>query len=196
MGSKLFGSVFSILFICCCGNKASINQKDADNFKMDTIIYSDSVRLFASFKEQDSYKFVVEGEGVQYSTQVLELFPIGLPVLKWYTRDWIFLQGGCGSSCFYGYLLPVSKPDTLRVYNFPLLVEKDKNIVIYCDDEALIIENFSFRRKTEFKDSLLRGPYCGYSIENIRLENRMLVFRIVNGKDTLSRKIDLAMLWQ
>lgn len=180
----------------CCGNRVGVNGSDTQNLhKVDTIIYTDSIKLFASFKDQDNYNFVIEGNGVKTETELLKVFPMGLPQVQWYNDQWIYMRGGCGTSCFFGYLLPVNRTDTMRVYNFPLFLEKDREIIMYCDDDVITIENFSSRRKSQFKDSLLlHGPYCGYSVENIKLQDNDLLFQIADDDKVANRKVDITSL--
>lgn len=178
-----------------CVNRSGVLRKAENLNKIDTIVYTDSVRLFASIKDQDNYNFIIEGNGIKAETRSLKIFPIGLPQVQWYNKKWIYMRGSCGSSCFFAYLLPISKTDTMRTYDFPLFVDKGRQIVMYCEDEMIAIENFSSGRKTYFRDTLLqRGPYCGYSVEDIRLQENTLLFKIVDDDKIANRKVDISSL--
>lgn len=196
MGSKIIILIIAIFFFYSCGNSVSVVASDLKNpNKIDTIIFTDSIKLFASFNDQENYRFIIEGKGIRAETGLLKLFPMGLPQVEWYNNQWVYMRGGCGTSCFFGYLLPVSNSDTLRIYNYPLFIEKDQEIIVYCHDDVFAIENFSSRRKTQFKDSLLlHGPYCGYSVENIKLQGSDLLFQITDDNKVANRKVDITLL--
>jgi hypothetical protein len=41
---------------------------------------------------------------------------------------------------------------------FPLLVDQAKNIIIYCSEDTLMVENYTNEKSLSFKDKRLVGP--------------------------------------
>jgi hypothetical protein len=72
---------------------------------------------------------------------------------------------------------------------YPIFNDSEKNIVVYCDDENLVIENYLSKKRKIVKDNLLLGPYSGYNIDSIFFEDENLVVKIRNGNKRLMKKM-------
>jgi hypothetical protein len=159
----------------------------------DTLLYTDSIQLFVSYLDSVNYVFLTKTSNKEHSYDVQKLHPIGLPKVIWASSKWIYLKGGCGSSCTYGYLLSLEN-GKLKIFGNPLYTDRERKIIVYCNDQLMLIENFSNNKRLEFTDSLLKGPYCGFTIDNFRILNESLLFEIEAGNKVMKREISILTL--
>lgn len=191
----MFCGVIIIMLHSCAENSGNSELKSEQllEAKMDTLLYNDTVQLNVMYSGDTSYNFISRAAGKEYKYDTQSIFPSGLPKVVWYNSSWIYLRGGCGSSCFYGYILSL-KDGKLKMYNNPLYFDDKTRIIAYCIDTKMRIENVSNDKYFDFSDSFLKGPYCGYLVNNIRIENEFLLFEISNGETKLRRNISITSL--
>jgi hypothetical protein len=192
MGKNSFAYIILLLGLTNCSNNTSL-KKSVKVFKTDTLVSSEDLNLLAVFKTEDEYQFLAESNGKILKTQMMNIFPSGLPQFEKFENHWVYLRGGCGSSCFYAYLIPinVAAQDSIKTYMFPLLVDQAKNIIIYCSEDTLMVENYTNGKSLSFKDKRLVGPYCGFAIENISIKENNVVFKINFSNTLTEEKIDI-----
>lgn len=181
--------IISLLVLSNCSNNTSI-KKPEEALRVDTLILSKDLNLFAKYESENEYQFIAESNGQILKSQMMKKFQSGLPKVEKFENNWVYLRGGCGSSCFYAYMLPVNikGQDSLKTYMFPLFVDQKKNIIVYCIENTVMIENYGNGKSVSFKDERLVGPYCGFSIEKMNITGRKFVFEI-NLNNTLIEEI-------
>ncbi|WP_423736317.1 hypothetical protein [Chitinophaga caseinilytica] len=189
----LIATFVSILISC----QPSVKSNESSNqSRIDTLVNSKDVKLYAIFKDSINFAFEYSNGPQKGTTGDLKMPPVGLPKVLWFDTSWIYLRGGCGSPCFYAFLIPLNGIDTLRTFMFPSFVDQEKRLLIYCDEnDVLTIENFQKGTSVAFSDENLVGPYCSKNIKSYNLEGPKMVFDIkdLNGK-TVKRSVDISQL--
>jgi len=77
---------------------------------------------------------------------------------------------------------------------FPILVNQEKNIIIYCSDDTIVIENYLNGKSVTFLDERLVGPYCGFSIGEIKILGSNVILEINSNKSLVVQTIDITSL--
>lgn len=178
-----------------CSNKSGL-QSIGEFSRIDTVFNSKDLNLFAAFNNSRDYQFIAESNGKLLEFKKMKMFPSGLPKFEKFSNHWVYLKGGCGSSCFYAYLIPinVNGQDSIKTYMFPILVNQEINIIIYCSDDTIVIENYLNGKFVTFSDERLVGPYCGFSIREIKILGGNVILEINSNKTLVVQTIDITSL--
>ena len=158
------------------------------------VLFSSNIFLFYKHASIDSF-LVVWGSGeynkVQYDT--LPMFAVGPPLLEWYNEDAICLRQGCGSPCFFAYIL-LFKTGEIKRYMYPLAYDIPNNLIAYASDNYdsktfLWVENLLTGEKREIIEDYLPGPYSGLSIESINFNHSGLFVKWRNSQNRIQEKV-------
>lgn len=194
ISKELLALPFVVFLISCKPSvKSDVSQTQS---RIDTLVNTNDVKLYAVFKDSVNYVFEYSSGSQKGTAENLKMPPVGLPKVLWFDTSWIYLRGGCGSPCFYAYLIPLNGIDTLRTYMFPSFVDQEKRLLVYCDDnDVLTIVNFQEGSSVSFSDENLVGPYCSRNIKDYKIDGSRMVFDIkdLNGK-MVKRSVDISRL--
>lgn len=150
---------------------------------------------------------------VNTSKDTMNTLPSGQLNLDWYSERAICLTQGCGTACFYSYILPLSKDAKEKFYDYPLAYDTLNNLIAYSVDSLvfgddsdaysdrpepfIIIENFLTNKRITIEEDYLPCPFSGVVIESIFFNSKGLHVRWRNSKDKIvSRTFNVAdLLW-
>lgn len=183
-----------ILLIALSSCRSNESKSDNEFYKVETLINSKSLKLSAVFLDSINFRFQYLIDNKEGQTKIVKLLPSGLPSVEWYSNKWVFLKGGCGSSCFYGYLIPLNLKDTLKMVMFPTFSDQSRHLIVYCDEDKLVIENFLSGKSIQISDENLNGPYCSFNIDKIRIDQKNLIIELTDKTQTPPSKIDISRL--
>ena len=122
----------------------------------------------------------------------LPMFPIGTPLYQWHNEEAICLRQGCGTDCFFAYIL-LFKAGEIKRYMYPMAYDTLNNVIAYADSNVpevfLVVENFLTGEKKEIIEDYLRGIHSGHSIESIRFNQNGLFVKWQDCKNETREKI-------
>lgn len=160
----------------CANNSKKLNAKERtlELVNIDTtqnLIIVDEAGAFLEFSHIANSKYLARWSNnkIAFSKDTLIILPEGNPQITILRNKGVYLQQGCGSSCFFGYILSFPNKE-VKYYLYPLLVSLEQGLIAYNGEDTenlVIVENFNTNKKKEIKADFLPGIYPGHSIENI-----------------------------
>jgi hypothetical protein len=157
------------------------------------VLFSNNTFLFYKHISFDSFMAVwgnVKYDKIQYDT--LHMFPIGPPLLEWHNEDAICLRQGCGTDCFFAYIL-LFKTSEIKTYMYPLAYDTTNNLIVcagnYDSKVFLVVENFLTGEKREIIEDYLPFGHSGYAIESIIFNQSGLFVKWRDSQNNLKEKV-------
>jgi len=201
--------IFNILFFCfiSCVNPKSSNfavketTTNFDNERVDlyinlndTVLMSNNIFLVYKHESIDSFqvKWGKANNNMVYC-DTLPIFPSGLPILTWHNDYAICLTQGCGTDCFFAYILLLQTSE-IKTYMYPLAYDTANNLIAYANDNYnsktfLFVENFLTGEKREITEDYLPGPHSGDAIDSINFIQNGLFVKWRDSQDKIKEKI-------
>lgn len=135
--------------------------------KVDTIFFSDSVSLKFKFLNEKNY-VLLWGEKLyeNESNDTLSLLPSGALNLEWENSHFLCLRQGCGTNCYFSYVLPLTKGAKEQFYMYPYSYEKRMGLIAYNgnqDSVLLLVTNLN----TEETVGIMNDFHKGSIIDSI-----------------------------
>jgi hypothetical protein len=100
----------------------------------------------------------------------LPIFPNGLPLFEWHNEVAICLEQGCGTDCYFAYIL-LFKTGKIKKYMYPLAYDTVNNLVACAGDYELkklaVVENFLTGKKQEIIEDYIPCSHSGNAIDSI-----------------------------
>lgn len=179
-----FAYLSLLLIVGCSSDRKSLSSDAVNQSKyisIDTILNAGGKMLLFLNLDEEKY-FLKWGSGTysNISKDTLHSLPDGKVKMQWHSKDAIALRQGCGTSCFYAYILPLKDQASEAFYMYPLAYDTVNNLIAYNGDNnesLVIVENYLTRQKQHIDRMFLRGPFPGYAIDSIAfLSDRRQLF--------------------
>jgi len=199
--------IFSTLFICLisCTNpkgsssavKETVTSFDNERVDLyanlnDTVLLSNNIFLVYKHVSIDSFQVKWGKVNNMNYCDTLSVFPGGLPVLAWHNDNAICLTQGCGTDCFFAYIL-LFKSSEIKKYMYPLAYDTVNNFIACAGDYDskvfLHVENFLTGEKREIIEDYLPYPHSGHAIESIHFNQNRLFVKWRNSHNKIKEKI-------
>ena len=193
-------SFLGLFIILSCKSQQPKKVSSDITYISSDIIFKDSSAFLYYLNLSNSTYLLEWGNQLfsNISTDTLHVLPNGKLNLVWNTSKAICLRQGCGTSCFFSYILPITKGSKEKFYMYPMAFDTLNNLIAYANDSLnhfLTIENFATGRKMNINEKFLKGPYSGYYIDSISFQNDNLYVRWQNDEEKLvSKKINTSSL--
>lgn len=168
--------ILSFYAFGCMHNSKELNAKERtfELVNIDTtqnLIVVDEDGVFLEFSHIANSKYLARwsNDKITFSKDTLIILPEGNPQITILRNKGVYVQQGCGSSCFFGYVLSFSNKEA-KYYLYPLLASLEQGLIAYNGENTenlVIVENFNTNKKKEIKADFLPGIYPGHSIESI-----------------------------
>lgn len=193
---RIFFIVITIFILGCRSNQTDLGGRSVVK-SIDTLIYTDNVKLFTELDSSDGFRFIYYKNDKEIYSSRQMLMGAGMPTLESFNKRWVYLTGGCGSGCFFGNLISLQKEDSVKLFMFPVFFDQKNNLIMFCDNEILVVENFELGRKMEIKDIPITGPYCSYGIKSVVYNNYFITLSYVTSEyDEVKKWIDIGSLFR
>lgn len=181
----LFGIILSVCVVSC-GNsleKKQIKEKTIELLNIDTSqnqIVINEEGIFLELSYLDSSRYLAKwGDGkMNFSKDTVLILSEGNAHATILQNKGIYIQQGCGSSCFFGYVLSLSNNEAMH-YSYPLLVSLELDLIAYNGDDTenlVIVENFINHKRQKIKADFLPGIFPGHSIDSISFTTERKLF--------------------
>jgi len=159
----------------------------------DTVLLSKNIFLVYEHVSIDSFRTKWgKVNNVMVYCDTLPIFASGLPILAWHNNNTICLTQGCGTDCYFAYIL-LFKTGEIKTYMYPLAYDTANNIIVCAGDNYdskvfLVVENFLTGEKKEIIEDYLPGP-PGYAIESINFNQSGLLVKWRDSQDKMQDKV-------
>ncbi|MDR3226442.1 MAG: hypothetical protein LBT56_02070 [Prevotellaceae bacterium] len=169
------------------------NEQRIDRYPYlnEIILLTNKSFLFYKHISADSF-MVIWGNGDAVHIDTLHIFPNYLPLFEWYNKEAICLAQGCGTDCYFAYIL-LFKTGEVKEYMYPLAYDTVNNLVAcagsYELKELVIVENFSTGEKREIIEDYLPCSYSGHAIESITFSQSGLFVKWQDNKGKTREKV-------
>lgn len=190
MRNILFIVVYLVILSCNNSQHSSSTHSDT-TVTLDTILHKNGKFLFYQNITDTSYILIWGNNTIKnIAKDTVHILPSGKLNLEWYSDKAICVRQGCGSSCFYAYVLPLLSNAMEKFYMYPLAYDTVKNLIAYNDDSSafITIENFITGKKINIKEDFLPGPFQGYCIDSIAFNPKGLYVKWKDSKEKLVTK--------
>lgn len=168
--------IFSFCAFGCMNNSKKLNAEERifelvniDTTQNQIVVDEDGAFLELIHIANSRYLARWSSDKITFSKDTLTILPEGNPQITISRNKGVYIQQGCGSSCFFGYILSFPNKE-VKYYLYPLLVSLEQELIAYNGEDTenlVIVENFNTNKKKEIKADFLPGIYPGHSIENI-----------------------------
>ncbi len=158
-----------------------------DTNKTDTIFNASELILSVEYVGQSRYKATWSNRYFK-NQDTLKILENGNLSIQSSKEKGIYLQQGCGTSCFFGYVLPFKPKAIAKYYMYPFAVDLENDMIAYNGEDEkhlMIVENYLTGKKQFIKADFLPGPYPGHSIDSVVFQNNNRLFiqwKLENGK--------------
>lgn len=191
---KYVGSLF-LLTILGCSNVSDQSKQtksvmtmevlQVDINQTDTLLNKDG--LFLSLDYIGDVKFLASwGKNpIDVLLDTIKILPSGNPQLTKLKDKAIYIQQGCGTACFFGYMLPIKSNAEAKYYLYPLATDLENDLIVYNGEETeylAIVENYLTGQKQFIMANFLSGPFPGHSIDSIAFQSNWNLY--IQWKDS------------
>ncbi|MFA5300736.1 MAG: hypothetical protein WC389_21310 [Lutibacter sp.] len=188
----LFGFITLLIVSCIPKNKEKLIKNQETNYA-DTVLFKDSIYLFFENLSDSTYRLIWgNNELKNTSIDTIHVFPNGKLNLEYFNSKAIIVRQGCGSSCFFAYVLPIFQNVKEKLYMYPLAFDTTNNLIAYGNDKndlLLTIENYISYKKMNINEDFLKGPFSGFCIDSIFFQSNGLFIKWKNSDDELVTKL-------
>lgn len=185
----LFGLFALLIFSCNPINHGNVIAKTNDSNLIDTILFQDSRYLLFENLSDSTYRLIWGNKTIRNkSNDTIHILPSGKLNLSWVSNNAIGLRQGCGSSCFFTYVLPLVQNAEEKFYMYPLAFDTINNIIAYGNDRNdyfLTIENYISGKTIKLNNDYLKGPFTGYCVDSISFQPKGLYLKWKDSKEKI-----------
>ncbi len=191
---KAFKSVFIVvipLILLSNSNFKAINRQDCRSLLKDSTLTN---AAFVNYQITDGVVTVQWGNRT-FSRQLEDEFycdgpPNAIPWTETSSDKYIVMRRGCGSPCWYFYVLPLAKEQSISNGMFDLDIDLQKEQIVYVDNHSLIIEQLGTHRKQTVIPKIdCKAVFLGFCVDSIQLANNKLYIEWVDWKNNEKNKV-------
>ncbi len=191
---KVFKSAFVVaiaLILLSNGIHEVVNRQDCRSLLKDSTLTNGA---FVNYQIADGLVTVQWGNQT-FSRQLKEEFycdgpPNAIPWIDRSSNKYIVMRRGCGSPCWYFYVLPLAKEQSITNGMFDLDMDLEKEQIVYIDNHSLTIEQLSTHRKQTVIPKIdCKAVFLGFCVDSIQLANNKLYIEWVDWKNNEKHKV-------
>lgn len=191
---KAFKSAFVVaiaLILLSNGNHKVVNRQDCRSLLKDSTLINGA---FVNYQIADGLVTVQWGNKT-FSRQLKEEFycdgpPNAIPWIDRFSDKYIVMRRGCGSPCWYFYVLPLAKEQSITNGMFDLDMDLEKEQIVYIDNHTLTIEQLGTHRKQTVIPKIdCKAVFLGFCVDSIQLANNKLYIEWVDWKNNEKNKV-------
>lgn len=178
-----------LVSIFYCSNPAEHYQKpevktmeilQIDTAEVDTVL--NEAGLFLTLDYIKGAQFLATwGNSPKYvSKDTIKILPSGNPHITMLKDKAIYIQQGCGTACFFGYMLPFNLNTDSKYYFYPFAVDLENNLIGFNGDNSnylLMVENYLTGKREYIQENFCHSNFPGYCIDSIKFENKEIFIR-------------------
>lgn len=183
----LFGVLLLLILSCITKNQGKAVLNTNSPYLPDTILFKESKYLFFENLSDTTYKLVWGNTTFKNtSSDTIHVLPNGKLTLAWVSPNAIGIHQGCGSSCFFAYVLPLTLNAKEKFYMYPLAFDTLNNLIAYGNDKNdcfITIENYISGVKMNLNEDFLHGPFTGFCIDSISFQSKGLFLKWKNSDE-------------
>ncbi|MEZ4825952.1 MAG: hypothetical protein R3C61_06615 [Bacteroidia bacterium] len=161
--------------------------------RIDTLINSEGIYLFIKTTGEKQYVLVWGNTFFQNVSNPIKELPNGKIRLKWYNKQAICVEQGCGTSCFFSYILPIQEDASEKFYMYPLAYNQIRLVVVYSNDGPdgylLRVQNVITGKEQKLIRESCKGPFAGYCINKIEFEGNFIRVNWVSSNGTQQEEV-------
>jgi hypothetical protein len=193
-----FLGLLSFVLVLSCNNMVNQEKQTegektfeilhVDTTKIDTVFYEIGTFLVLNYIGKSNYIARWGSDTSTFSTDTIQKLSNGNAQVTVSKNKAIYIKQGCGSTCFFAYVLPFKQNSIAKYYLYPLAIDFKNNLIAYNgeDTESLaVVENYLTGQSEKIKADFLSGPFPGYAIDSIVLSKERV---FIQWKNSSNRK--------
>lgn len=150
---------------------------DNDIFLFTDTIVNEADKFLYFDNLTDSTYLLVWG-GLNYtnvSADTMPVLPNGKLYLDWIDKDAICVRQGCGTACFFAYILPLQPLARETMYFYPIDYDIPNHLVAYSPDlySTIIVENFLTQKRYPIAEPV-KGPLGSFGLDSTSFQDKKL----------------------
>lgn len=189
----------TLVLVSCAQPQADKTEEiqDDGNFALstDTLIHENGTYLYLQDLSDSTYLMLWGKDGLDHVSQdTMPILPNGKLYVDWFDDNAICVRQGCGTGCFFAYILPLRFSDREKMYFYPIEFDVDNHLVAYSNDEdsVITVENY-LTGKNYILPQPVKGPYGSFALDSTSFTNKKLYIRWWDDEyNSLKRVYNLA----